>query len=251
MARITPESSPRQCHHPPPIQGRRTGFTLVELLVVIAIVALLAGLLITVLPRVLSTSHAAECLSNIRQIGMALQLYVNEHDGSLPPTRHSAAAEEAWIFLLSPYLANVDEVRISPADPKGAERLDRGGTSYILNDLIFDRRVDPFGQPLPGGITNIRQIERPGSTLLAAIISDNRGTGATNDHAHATHWTSRHGVLADVEVDRHRIGSRHPDRTQGKAHYLYGDGSIRTIQAADLLSVVDEGVNIGEPGQAP
>ena len=59
-------------------------FTLVELLVVMAIIALLAALLLPVLGRAKESARATVCLSNLHQIGIALQIYVQENNNKLP-----------------------------------------------------------------------------------------------------------------------------------------------------------------------
>jgi prepilin-type N-terminal cleavage/methylation domain-containing protein len=60
------------------------GFTLVELLVVIAIIAVLAALLLPVLASAKQAGHRVRCLSNLRQIGIAVQSYADDHGGQIP-----------------------------------------------------------------------------------------------------------------------------------------------------------------------
>src|SRR4051812_13775908 len=62
----------------------RTAFTLVELLVVLAIIAVLAALLLPGLSRGKESGKAMACLGNLRQCGVALQLYVQDSQNKLP-----------------------------------------------------------------------------------------------------------------------------------------------------------------------
>ncbi|MBQ7257095.1 MAG: DUF1559 domain-containing protein [Abditibacteriota bacterium] len=62
----------------------RKGFTLIELLVVIAIIAILAAILFPVFAQAREKARQASCLSNCKQIGTALQLYVDDWDETIP-----------------------------------------------------------------------------------------------------------------------------------------------------------------------
>jgi prepilin-type N-terminal cleavage/methylation domain-containing protein/prepilin-type processing-associated H-X9-DG protein len=63
---------------------RDEGFTLIELLVVIAVIALLAALLFPVFAQAREKARQSACLSNLKQIGMALGMYIQDYDGYLP-----------------------------------------------------------------------------------------------------------------------------------------------------------------------
>ncbi|MGV3773752.1 MAG: type II secretion system protein [Verrucomicrobiales bacterium] len=64
--------------------SNKSGFTLVELLVVIAIIAILASLLLPALGSAKSASHKAACISNLRQIGIAIASYAGDYEGKIP-----------------------------------------------------------------------------------------------------------------------------------------------------------------------
>jgi prepilin-type N-terminal cleavage/methylation domain-containing protein/prepilin-type processing-associated H-X9-DG protein len=68
------------------MRSDRRGFTLIELLVVVAIIAILAGMLFPVFSRARESARRAKCASNLRQLGLALQMYATDYDGLIPLT---------------------------------------------------------------------------------------------------------------------------------------------------------------------
>ena len=116
--------------------GKRSAFTLIELLVVIAIIAMLLAVL---MPALKSAKMAVKRLvssSNMRQIGIAINLYADDNRGFFPETTHTVSTDKSWIYTLSPYLSKLDKIRICPADPKRQERLENNTTSYIVNEYM-------------------------------------------------------------------------------------------------------------------
>ena len=64
---------------------RRKGFTLIELLVVIAIIGILAAMVFPVFARARESARKAVCLSNVKNIALAIQMYMSDHNDTFPP----------------------------------------------------------------------------------------------------------------------------------------------------------------------
>jgi prepilin-type N-terminal cleavage/methylation domain-containing protein/prepilin-type processing-associated H-X9-DG protein len=106
-------------------------FTLIELLVVIAIIAILAAILFPVFAQARDRARMSACVSNMRQIGTAMMLYVQDYDETYPYCRFHGALPlgsaarpgtdkglhiDSWRNAIAPYLKNVD-VLSCPSNP--------------------------------------------------------------------------------------------------------------------------------------
>lgn len=114
-------------------------FTLIELLVVIAIIALLAAILFPVFGRARESARRSSCQSNLKQIGIGLQQYVQDYDERLPDING-----DTWVELSQPYLKS-EQIFRCPSAPKENPLLAIGDLAKSTYGMPGDNRA--------GGIT--------------------------------------------------------------------------------------------------
>jgi len=129
-------SKPRPHRGVPP--GMRRAFTLIELLVVVAVIAVLAGLLLPVFAEARESARRAHCASNVRQILIACQLYVDDYDQTYPPQNGDGLPARAvggdgqnYYDRLMPYVKDA-RLWLCPSTSSVPGRL----MSYHFNGLI-------------------------------------------------------------------------------------------------------------------
>jgi prepilin-type N-terminal cleavage/methylation domain-containing protein/prepilin-type processing-associated H-X9-DG protein len=89
---------------------KRKAFTLIELLVVIAIIAILAAILFPVFAQAREKARQASCLSNFKQVGTGVMMYVQDYDETFPYNRFygpGGATWSTWKYAILPYVKNL------------------------------------------------------------------------------------------------------------------------------------------------
>jgi prepilin-type processing-associated H-X9-DG protein len=125
--------------------SRPTCFTIIELFVVVAIIGILASLLLPVLARAKESGRATVCLSNLHQIGIALQLYVADNRNRLPTMRdaildtNQVQTNPTPDLVLAAYVTS-NKVWRCPSDQKGL--FEQTHSSYAWNSLVNGQDAD-------------------------------------------------------------------------------------------------------------
>src|SRR3954469_24153437 len=94
------------------LRSPNRGFTLIELLVVIAIIALLAAILFPVFGRARENARRSNCLSNLKQVGLGVMQYVQDHDEIYPLVGQGLTVNaftpgtKGWASSIQRYLKN-------------------------------------------------------------------------------------------------------------------------------------------------
>jgi prepilin-type N-terminal cleavage/methylation domain-containing protein/prepilin-type processing-associated H-X9-DG protein len=111
---------------------RRRGFTLIELLVVIAIIGILAAMVFPVFARARESARKAVCLSNVKNIALAIQMYLADNNDTLPPGEHN---QEVWdYFQTGPGGGMADE----GVEPGGCNELPWTANPYLEWPVVLD-----------------------------------------------------------------------------------------------------------------
>ncbi len=112
---------------------RRRGFTLIELLVVIAIIGILAAMVFPVFARARESARKAVCLSNVKNIALAIQMYLADSNDTLPPSEHRREVQE-W-FNSRP---GEGDMNYDFDNNVCAPELLDGGNPYLRYPVILD-----------------------------------------------------------------------------------------------------------------
>ncbi|BDI30854.1 hypothetical protein CCAX7_29050 [Capsulimonas corticalis] len=211
---------------------KRTGFTLIELLVVIAIIAVLAAILFPAFAKVREKARQTSCLSNQKQLGLAVMQYNQDNDDHFPGVQ---AYGQGWAGAIYPYVKSTG-VYICPDDAGTTATK----VSYGLN---INLTVTNWSQA-----TTTSALAAPTKTVLLFEVSGNNADPSNlNEIASATGWGMDaggdgywHGVgyyaTGDLGQPSHNSndgGNKSGRHTDG-SNFLLSDGHVKWLRPANV-----------------
>ena len=216
----------------------RLGFTLVELLVVIAIIALLLSILTPSLLKAKSMAMRLKCAHNLKQINLAVNLYLNANDNTYPcahdPVSKIVSTDpndyywlwmgRGWRFFVEPHLggnidANNPSVLFCPTDLAAREKYE--STSYAYSMAFYHS---------PQQIDNMSTVEDTYTNPQLSIPQKSFSVANPSGKILIGEWLSNHSQIDDDKGWWCWEGAR---------NYLFADGQVHFLQANQVRPARD------------
>jgi type II secretory pathway pseudopilin PulG len=249
---------------------RRRGATLIEALVVFAILGILTGLLLVAVQRARETAHRMSCMNNLRQLGVAVHAYHNDHE-FLPPYADQDPAVSrlkytSWVTHLLPYFGqqrlyeqlrlrqrSTEEVRkvkfpflLCPSDPTmGNNPGNWGKTNYLANWYVLTDGKSGFYAPprklrdLSDGLSNVVLFAEAYSvcdklTRIALLSPWQHNFGVTQEGKPSddpSYWPNDYTMFQVQPRQGNGCDKWRTQTPHAGMHVTLADGSVRPVQA--------------------
>ena len=220
------------------------GFTLIELLTVIAIIGILAAIIIPTVGKVRESARSAQCVSNQRQINMALQLYVEDNKGFLPASNRPKLQGETgsgssvnWAKSLGPYLpqkgstttANEHPIFSCGSAEFNGRRGDLLSNTYTSSAVLLG--LNSNGQPTEQAVRRALSTVDASRLSKIPVILEGKANGAFFSTFPSTNWTT---VLNEQGKATFAETTRFDFRHGGRLNVAYMDGSVRGMNFTEF-----------------
>jgi prepilin-type N-terminal cleavage/methylation domain-containing protein len=205
------------------------GFTLIELLVVIAIIAILAAMLLPGLARAKESANRTKCMSNLKQLELALKLYVDDNRALLPPRSDIIR----WPTELLDLYRNTNLLACPSDLQRGIPPASLGATNpkYFADNSLRSYIMNGWNDVFPGAINSS---PRPDFSMKESLILNPPETII---------WGEKRHEAQDFWMDLFDVGDNLTDKVQhgthsnylrptrsGGANFACADGAVRFLK---------------------
>ena len=238
----------------------KRGFTLIELLVVIAIIAVLLAILMPAMRKIKEIARETACKSNLKNVGLAVQMYLDDYDRKIPHTQSSnrhrwfendnvtyrrpGSSDTYWGIYYKDYIKGQTKIFGCPSfqsatntqliyNYSGNEKV--SDSSYIIKHAAFGLNHHERARG-----RNTNDIHRVSEFIFCSDHAEPRPDGGTSDCFHnnnrpgAMNLTSyRRGgnrFYSYRQIFRHNVRYGDDDRTGGRANILWLDGHVTALE---------------------
>lgn len=152
-------------------QKHQAGFTLIESLVVITIIGVLAAIVFPVLGQFRDSAHASRCGANLRQVGLALELFTQDNRGFYPEKANGTSqstngCDYASQLIMAGYINKRSGIFSCPADPGLSQKLVPSNEEPLSYRYISPTMDPGYGNGVYGKRRRKTSIQTPGSTVM-------------------------------------------------------------------------------------
>jgi len=236
------------------INPARCAFTLIELLVVIAIIAILAAILFPVFAQARESARRTACLSNAKQLGMAMMMYLQDADEVTPTVYTVGSLTTDVTTLLQPYLKNKQVLFCPDRDASNCGGSDGVASAFVNNQPCVgygynwgpsqNFNTDQYSGGLVGKFEyNVGGVSQRASGIALADIVRTADTFAFSDTLDNVWYTNSVDVILSTFKGRTNSAMQHG----GRFNVAYMDGHAKMLRWRGAFASRGSGGRIAVP----